>query len=74
MNERVNKILSAGGKFTPEMHLTQPDLTYNGSGPLEIYKTVSGAAYADKNHTKIRCEYSAIKHWLRCWDILPYKK
>ena len=37
MNERVNTILSAGGKFTPGMHLTQPGLTYNASGPVEIY-------------------------------------
>ena len=35
---------------------------------------VSGPVYADKNHTKIRCEYSAIKHWLRCRDILRIQK
>ena len=29
---------------------------------------------ADKNHTKISCEYSAIKRWLRCRDILRIQK
>ena len=30
--------------------------------------------YADKNCTKISCEYSAIKRWLRCRDILRIQK
>ena len=30
--------------------------------------------YADKNHTKISCEYYAIKRWLRCRDIPRIQK
>ena len=29
MNEIINKFLSAGDKFMPEMHLRQPRLTYS---------------------------------------------
>ena len=32
MNEIVNKILLAGDKFMPEMHLKQPGLTYSACG------------------------------------------
>ena len=35
---------------------------------------VLGQFYAQKNHTKIRCEYSDIKRWLRCRDILRIQK
>ena len=35
---------------------------------------VSGVVYTYKNHTKISCEYSAIKCWLRCRDILRIQK
>ena len=34
MNEIVNKILLAGGKFRPEMHLNQPKFTYSACGPF----------------------------------------
>ena len=34
MNEIVNKLLLAGAKFTPEMHLRQPGFTYNSCGPF----------------------------------------
>ena len=34
MNETVNKILSAGDRFMPEMHLKQPRLTYSACGPF----------------------------------------
>ena len=30
---------------------------------------VSGAVYADKNHTRTSGQYSTIKFWLRCQDI-----
>ena len=32
MNEIVKKILLAGDKFMPEMHLKQPGFTYNACG------------------------------------------
>ena len=34
MNEIVNKFLSAGGKFMPEMHLKQTGFTYSASRPF----------------------------------------
>ena len=32
MNETINKFLSAGNKFMPEMHLRQPGFTCNACG------------------------------------------
>ena len=34
MNETVSKILIAGDKFMPEMHLRQPGFTYSACGPF----------------------------------------
>ena len=34
MNEIVNKLLLAGDKFMPAMHLKQPGFTYSGYGPF----------------------------------------
>ena len=34
MNEIVNKFLLVGDKFMPEIHLKQPDFTYNACGPF----------------------------------------
>ena len=34
MNEIVNRILLAGDKFMPEMHLRQPGFTYSACGPF----------------------------------------
>ena len=34
MNEIVNKFLSAGNKFMPEMYLKQPRFTYSACGPF----------------------------------------
>ena len=34
MNEMVNKLLLAGDKFMPEMHLKQPGFTYSACGPF----------------------------------------
>ena len=34
MNEIVKKFLLAGDKFMPEMHLRQPEFTYNACGPF----------------------------------------
>ena len=38
MNETVNKLLLAGDKFMPEIHLRQPGFTYNACGPFTKYK------------------------------------
>ena len=34
MNEIIRKILLAGGKFMPEVSLTQSGFTYNACGPF----------------------------------------
>ena len=34
MNAIVNKLLLAGNKFMPEMHLKQPGFTYSACGPF----------------------------------------
>ena len=34
MNKIVNKLLLAGDKFMPEMHLKQPGFAYCACGPL----------------------------------------
>ena len=34
MNEIVNKVLPAGDKFIPEMHLKQPVFTYSACCPF----------------------------------------
>ena len=34
MDEIVNKLLLAGDKFMPEMHLKQPGFTYSACGPF----------------------------------------
>ena len=34
MNNIINKFLLAGDKFIPEMHLRQPQFTYNACGPF----------------------------------------
>ena len=34
INEIVNKILLAGYKFMPEMHLRQPQFVYSACGPF----------------------------------------
>ena len=34
MNDIINKLLLAGDKFMPEMHLKQLGLTYSACGPF----------------------------------------
>ena len=34
MNDIINKVLLAGDKFMPDMHLKQPQFTYSACGPL----------------------------------------
>ena len=38
MNNTINKLLLAGDKFMPEMHLRQPQLTYSACGPFTKHK------------------------------------
>ena len=34
MNNTINKVLLAGDKFMPEIHLRQPQFTYSACGPF----------------------------------------
>ena len=38
MNNVINKILLAGDKFMPEMHLRQPQFIYSACGPFTRHK------------------------------------
>ena len=38
MNNVINKFLLAGDKFTPEMHLRQPQFVYSACGPFTRHK------------------------------------
>ena len=38
MNNIINKLLLAGDKFMPEMHLRQPQFTYSVCGPFTKHK------------------------------------
>ena len=38
MNNTINKLLLAGDKFMPEIHLRQPQFTYSPCGPFTKHK------------------------------------
>ena len=38
MNDTINKLLLAGDKFMPEIHLRQPQFTYSACGPFTKYE------------------------------------
>ena len=38
MNNTIHKLLLAGEKFMPEMHLRQPQFTYSACGPFTKHK------------------------------------
>ena len=56
MNEIVNRLLLAGDKFMPEMHLKQPGFTYSACGPftkikdrIQKFKETEDTSYIYKN-------------------------
>ena len=62
MNEIVHKILLAGNKFMPEMHLKQPRVTYSACGPftknkerIQKFKETGDASYIYKNELDKGC-------------------
>ena len=62
MNEMVHKILLAGNKFMPEMHLKQPRVTYSACGPftknkerIQKFKETGDASYIYKNELDEGC-------------------
>ena len=50
MNVIVNKLLFAGDKFMPEMHLRQSGFTYNACGPFT--KTRKNKKFSKKHEVQ----------------------
>ena len=62
MNEVVHKLLLAGDKFMPEMHLKQPGFTYSVCRPFTInkerikkFKETGDTSYIYKNEHDKAC-------------------
>ena len=62
MNNTVNKLLLAGDKFMPEMHLRQPQFTYSVCGPftkhkqrIQKFKETGDTNYIYKNELDKAC-------------------
>ena len=56
MNNTINKLLLAGDKFMPEIHLRQPQFTYSACGPftkheqrIQKFKETGDTNYIYKN-------------------------
>ena len=62
MNEIINKLLLAGDKFMPELHLRQPGFTYRACGPftknknrIEKFMQTGNADFIYKNELDKAC-------------------
>ena len=62
MNNIINKFLLAGDKFMPEMHLRQPQFTYNACRPftkhkqrIQKFKETGDTNYIYKNELDKAC-------------------
>ena len=62
MNNTINKLLLAGDKFMPEMHLRQPQFTYSTCEPftkhkqrIQKFKETGDANYIYKNELDKAC-------------------
>ena len=62
MNEIVNKLLLAGDKFMPEMHLKQLGFAYSACGPftknkerIQKFKETGDTSYIYKNELDKAC-------------------
>ena len=62
MNKIINKLLLAGDKFMPEMHLRQPGFTYSACGPftknkerIQKFKETGDTTYIYKNKLDKAC-------------------
>ena len=77
MNNRINKLLLAGDKFMPEIHLRQPKFTYSACGPftkheqrIQKFKETEDTNYIYKNELDKACfahdaEYSDSKDLIK---------
>ena len=62
MNNTINKLLLAGDKFMPEIHLRQPQITYSACGPftkheqrIQKFKEIGDTNYIYKNKLDKAC-------------------
>ena len=62
MNNTINKLLLAGDKFMPEIHLRQPQFTYSACGPftkheqrIQKFKKTGDTNYTYKNELDEAC-------------------
>ena len=62
MNNTINKLLLAGDKFMPEIHLRQPQFTYSACGPftkheerIRTFKETGDTNYIYKNELDKAC-------------------
>ena len=62
MNNVINKVLIAGDKFMPEMHLRQPQFVYSASGPftrhkerIKKFKQTGDTRYINRNELDKAC-------------------
>ena len=62
MNNTINKLLLAGDKFMPEIHLRQPQFTYSACGPftkhkqkIQKFKETGDTNYLYKNELDKAC-------------------
>ena len=62
MNNLINKFLLVGDKFMPEIHLRQPQFTYNACGPftrheerIQKFKEAVDTNYVYKNELDKAC-------------------
>ena len=62
MDKIVNKVLLAGDKFMPEMHLKQPGFTYSACGPftknkerIQKFEETGDTSYIYKNKLDKAC-------------------
>ena len=77
MNEIVNKLLLAGDKFMPEMHLKQPGFTYSACGlftknkeRIQKFKETGDTSYIYKNELDKKC----FKHDMASGDFKDLKR
>ena len=77
MNEIVNKLLLAGDKFMPEMHLKQPAFTYSACGPftknkerIPTFKETGDTNYIYKSELDKAC----FQHDVTCGDFKDLAK
>ena len=75
MNEILNKVLLAGDKFMPEMHLKQPGFTYSARSPFTKNKERIEKSMQTGNIDFIyKNELDKASTWYGLWQIKRFSK